>query len=431
MGVLQRLVHFYALRPYKSAWPRRYTRAQWAGRVAPIAAISQDGLDLNAFRKQAFGPEQPLLVKSQDCGRYDESCTALPAARRWFVPQTAITGAGSATTLAPCLTPFAMTQLPYELMYFPTRQSGAEDGGSHTVLSKDDAAAGFVSWLAADTTDPVRPGLAALLAEHMSEVTAGEVEQKQQQKQKQKQMHPQAQLRLVRMHAPLALLMAGLAYNDHLRRHPEGKEGTAVPAGPPLTQLYVAQAALADLPPALQRDLAAPDLVQRAGRGDVYGASLWLGLEPTYTPWHRDPNPNLFGQLCGSKTVRLLPPGRGERIFRDVQAALQAAAAAAAAAATTTPVHARIRGEEMMHGPERAALHDAIWGDAPPAGADTKNYRNNNGDNDTAQASVANTIHEAHLEPGDLLFIPKGWWHSVKSTFSDGRLNASVNWWFR
>jgi len=33
------------------------------------------------------------------------------------------------------------------------------------------------------------------------------------------------------------------------------------------------------------------------------------------------------------------------------------------------------------------------------------------------------------VSPGDALFIPKGWWHSIKSVGIG--VTASVNWWFR
>jgi len=36
---------------------------------------------------------------------------------------------------------------------------------------------------------------------------------------------------------------------------------------------------------------------------------------------------------------------------------------------------------------------------------------------------------QTELDAGDALFIPKGWWHSVKG-LGDG-INGSVNWWFR
>jgi len=161
-------------------------------------------------------------------------------------------------------------------------------------------------------------------------------------------------------------------------------------------RLYIAQCPITDLSPELQADLPTPDMVFHSGRGDIYASSIWLGTEPTYTPWHRDPNPNHFQQLCSEKTVRLMPPGAGEMLFHQAQDRAH------------VRTSARIRGMEMMNGPDRQALHDAVWG--PEALGD---------------------IHVAHLMPGDVLFIPKGWWHSIKSVFDDGGLNASVNWWFR
>jgi hypothetical protein len=165
-----------------------------------------------------------------------------------------------------------------------------------------------------------------------------------------------------------------------------------------LPGLYIAQAQVADLPRALQEDLPLPALlrdIHESGTVDIYGANLWMGTPPTFTPLHRDPNPNLFVQMAGQKTVRLLEPAKGRRLFNDVQRQIGARASA------------QMRGAEMMQGPERLALRDAVWGDE----------------------AKTHGLHEVTLNPEDALFIPEGWWHSIKSEGSG--FNASVNWWFR
>lgn len=149
-------------------------------------------------------------------------------------------------------------------------------------------------------------------------------------------------------------------------------------------RLYLAQASISDLPERLRNDLPTPKLVLDAGRGDVYDTNLWLGVAPTYTPLHRDPNPNLFVQLAGRKTVRLLPPEAGQEIFLAVQAALGRDASAV------------FRGDEMMLGDEKRLLEDQIWSDGHV------------GESSTFPG------YEAALSSGDGLFIPKGWWHSIK-----------------
>lgn len=156
---------------------------------------------------------------------------------------------------------------------------------------------------------------------------------------------------------------------------------------PQATRLYLAQCQLIDLPQILRDDLPTPEIVKRAGKGDVYDANVWIGHPPTYTPLHRDPNPNLFVQLAGSKTVRLLAPADGQAVFAMVRRQLGKNGDRGSAA---------IRGEEMMQGEERTLLDEMVWGDQSPA---------------SYSEGKAFTVT---LGAGDGLFIPKGWWHSIK-----------------
>ncbi|EJP67934.1 Lysine-specific demethylase 8 [Beauveria bassiana D1-5] len=192
--------------------------------------------------------------------------------------------------------------------------------------------------------------------------------------------------RFFQLFAPLKLLHKALEFNQ-LRKA----------SGESTVELYIAQSLLADLPTRLQQDVPTPTLVLEAGKGDVYSSSIWLGTEPTYTPLHRDPNPNLFCQLHNQKVVRLLPPQLGEKLYLQVQVQLRLQGSS------------RMRGVEMMEGEERKVLQEAVWEPETPI----------------------EEMCEAELDAGDALFIPEGWWHSVKSSGASGDLNGSVNWWFR
>jgi hypothetical protein len=163
--------------------------------------------------------------------------------------------------------------------------------------------------------------------------------------------------------------------------------------------LYIAQAQMADLPKQLQDDLPTPRIVQQAGKGDIYDANVWMGTYNTYTPLHKDPNPNLFTQIVGEKQVKLYPPAVGRGVFQHVQEQIGQNSSAT------------FRGEEMMAGPEALALERAVWGNGSGLGR---------WDGELI----------ANVQPGDALFIPKGWWHSIKS-FGSQSLTVSANWWFR
>jgi hypothetical protein len=188
---------------------------------------------------------------------------------------------------------------------------------------------------------------------------------------------------------------------------------------PQSARLYLAQCQLMDLPPALRDDFPTPQVVAQAGKGDVYDTNVWIGHPPTYTPLHRDPNPNLFVQLAGQKVVRLLAPAEGQALFSAVRRELGQSGGKEAAA---------FRGEEMMQGRERALLDEMVWGVSASVGSESGHR------------------YEVHLEVGDGLFIPKGWWHSIKGVGDGVTASVSltmviiknlanrwiqVNWWFR
>ncbi|MCJ1406981.1 hypothetical protein MMC19_001051 [Ptychographa xylographoides] len=150
-------------------------------------------------------------------------------------------------------------------------------------------------------------------------------------------------------------------------------------------RFYLAQASLEDLPKQLREDLPTPLIVSSSGRGDVYASNIWIGLSPTYTPLHRDPNPNLFVQLVGWKRVRLLNPDEGQQAFNNVQQLLK------------KNESGKFRGDEMMQGDEKELLDREIWDDEYTQGKSRAGF-------------------EAELRGGDALFIPQGWWHSIKGT---------------
>lgn len=160
----------------------------------------------------------------------------------------------------------------------------------------------------------------------------------------------------------------------------------------PTARVYLAQAPIADLPQGLKDDVPTPDLVLKAGKGDVYDSSIWLGEAPTYTPLHRDPNPNLFVQLAGRKVVRLFPPHVGRAIFAKVQEQIGGSASET------------MRGEEMMQGVEKRALESEVWGDE-------------------GTSELRDAAWQVELSSGGGLFIPKGWWHSVKGV-GDGMIGS-------
>ncbi|KAJ3558523.1 hypothetical protein NPX13_g9687 [Xylaria arbuscula] len=318
-------------------------------RVRPVLA-THAVVDVESFRLLAWDPAIPVHL---------QGFHRLPAMENWISARDLEKRPAS---FASKLEAFSDTIVSYELIVSSSHGDTKSSGCSPICLRK------FEAWLGRTPVSEQNRSLQTLISQLLKTPTEN------------------GQSRFLQFDAPLGLIMQASRYNRGQRKSSQR-----------ISQLYIAQSEIRSLPSDLADDLPVPDIVSQVGKGDIYGSSIWLGLQPTYTPLHRDPNPNLFCQLAGWKAVRLLRPEVGQSVFEQVRRSLG------------TAVNSRFRGPEMMHGPERDRLHRAIWGE--PDGL--------------------RDIWQATVSPGDALFIPQGWWHSIRSVGYDAELNASANWWFR
>ena len=329
-----------------------------------------DQVNIEEFRRTAFTPEKPIFIK----GFKLQEDFSIPAATKWFQRK----GGNHISSLSPLtgrlvpseyLSRFGDTTLPYEAV----------------IESGEDFIQIWRNWPAAQHPYGDFTELLTLLSDIASRRPPGSVPT----------FH--------RFNGPLSLLLQ--TYKSWPDSFHESNSLKLRLNPPQMPRLYIAQAQIADLPQQLQDDLPTPRLVKEAGKGDIYGANIWMGIPETYTPLHKDPNPNLFVQLAGEKDIRLLAPEFGAKVFEEAQRKI---------GANSSP---SIRGEEMMEGPEERALDKLVWsGIRPKAGPMHWGQTKREG-------------YHVRVFPGDALFIPKGWWHSIKS--KGYGVNASVNWWFR
>ncbi|KFY32734.1 hypothetical protein V495_08794 [Pseudogymnoascus sp. VKM F-4514 (FW-929)] len=374
-------------------------RLGWKEGVASVRGVAVQLLNTfghSLVRSKAFDPQTPILIQRPETIDYAQISVGagIPAIVRWFRGEQTRIGDDDVFFQEEYLKPFESIVLPYELVTPVFNSKDGQDLLSEFIaendsslsqylpasdvtikeLLRDCALAGRDDAPEREASKPKKADITSIpqgakpgesLTEHQVELL---------------RRHAPLFQKFHSFHAPLELIIAASRQNN-------GSAQFGLP------NLYIAQAQIADLPQQLRNDLPTPELVLKAGKGDVYDANIWIGTPPTFTPLHKDPNPNLFVQLLSSKKVRIFEPRKGQAIFAAVRRKIGASPTAA------------LRGEEMMQGHERVELKEAVWDAANLEG------------------------HEVTVRPGDALFIPKGWWHSIKSE-GDG-LNASANWWFR
>lgn len=158
---------------------------------------------------------------------------------------------------------------------------------------------------------------------------------------------------------------------------------------------YVAQQDLFEMAPILSDHCPPlPHSVSGARQAkEQWRRNLWIGGAGTFTPIHRDPYQNLFAQIVGRKRVHIFPPRVADRLYLFDRSSRQSNTSAIP---TEVPL-LDLNDEELAQFPY---LSKAIQ--------------------DPEAACVI-------LEPGDVLYIPQGFYHCIASL----SVSASANAWFR
>ncbi|CEM25725.1 unnamed protein product [Vitrella brassicaformis CCMP3155] len=146
---------------------------------------------------------------------------------------------------------------------------------------------------------------------------------------------------------------------------------------------YMAQHTLFDQVPQLAADIPIP-AITACGDTSTLIRMAWIGPKGTVSPLHTDPYENLFAQVRGAKYVRLYSPEETPRLYPFKKGILT----------NTSSVQADIR-----DGSVDAAKFPEF-----------------------GKASYV----DCEVGAGDALFIPKGWWHFIKSLDA----SISVSFWF-
>ncbi|KAL7525580.1 hypothetical protein ACHAXR_001067 [Thalassiosira sp. AJA248-18] len=154
----------------------------------------------------------------------------------------------------------------------------------------------------------------------------------------------------------------------------------------------VAYLAQNELFPQVSNDIPIPQLCDdengeyNIGEGKLYHTMLWMGPRHTVSPLHFDPLDNILMQVVGWKRVLMFPPDNQSRHY------------------------AGAKGNQYN-----------------TSAIDIENLNSSTLKQFPNFKALAPTPYECILGPGDGLYIPKKWWHHVRSL----EMSVSANVWWR
>ncbi|KAJ3901756.1 hypothetical protein F5879DRAFT_967044 [Lentinula edodes] len=177
--------------------------------------------------------------------------------------------------------------------------------------------------------------------------------------------------------------------------------------------LYLAQHNLIRQFPDLNRDIVIPDYVYTCpqppldypqykppGNDEQLVINTWLGPLGTISPAHTDPYFNLYVQIVGRKTIWLAPPSVNRFMYA-------------------------FDGDEVYESPNPASNKDNP-SMSNTSRVDVFTTLKDEGRFPDFWSNVVPQAISTILEPGDMLFIPPGWWHAMRSE----ETSFSVSMWF-
>ncbi|KIH51129.1 hypothetical protein ANCDUO_18788 [Ancylostoma duodenale] len=143
--------------------------------------------------------------------------------------------------------------------------------------------------------------------------------------------------------------------------------------------LYLAQHRLFNQVPQLCDDFSLPLYCDHCEFEDV-DKNCWIGPGGTVSPLHTDPRENLFSQISGRKFFRMVSPDESDKVYAFKDGII------------TNTSQVDVLNPDLEKYPEFAKAK--CW--------------------------------DGVVEDGDVLFIPKGWWHLVASLTN----SISISFWF-
>lgn len=138
--------------------------------------------------------------------------------------------------------------------------------------------------------------------------------------------------------------------------------------------------------------------------------NIWLGPSGTISPAHTDPHHNLLAQVFGRKYVRLFGPRESEKMY----------------SMSASTFSSEGVGGVDMHNTSRVDVGLEVCCDA--SGEDGSDVRQVARDAQRQKFPLFREAKfvEAVLGPGEVLYIPRGWWHYVQSL----EASCSVSFWW-
>eukprot|EP01135_Chromosphaera_perkinsii_P006428 Nk52_evm2s495 gene=Nk52_evmTU2s495 len=195
--------------------------------------------------------------------------------------------------------------------------------------------------------------------------------------------------------------------------------------------LYLAQYSLFDHIPSLQRDIEAPyycflkrseDPCEAGKEGECKDSGLrvnmWFGPGGTISPAHYDTPDNLLVQAVGCKYVRLFDEKSGSELkAKNRERKLKAESFSKAEMSSAQEVGSTM---EMEGEEEDPLLHNTLDIEMEP--------NIFSGEEESSKDEFLKGMHfeECILKPGEMLFIPKRYWHYVRSLTP----SISVSFWW-